>query len=54
MLGLIALYTFRVVTPSVSLAVAGAVLLGAIDAVAWRLVSAMFDRELLLTRYGRG
>jgi ABC-type Na+ efflux pump permease subunit len=54
MLGLIALYTFRVITPSVSLAVAGAALLAVIDTVAWRLVSAMFDRERLLTRYGRG
>lgn len=54
MLGLIALYTFRVITPSVSLAAAGAALLAVIDTVAWRLVSAMFDRERLLTRYGRG
>jgi ABC-type Na+ efflux pump permease subunit len=53
MLGLIALFTFRVVAPSVGLAVAGAVFLVVLDLGAWRLVSAMFDRERLLTRYGR-
>jgi ABC-type Na+ efflux pump, permease component len=52
MLGLLALFTFRVVAPSISVAVIGAVLLLAFDAVAWRVVSAMFDRERMLTRYG--
>ncbi len=53
MLGLIALFTFRVISPSVTVALAGAAILIVIDRVAWRLVSAMFDRERLLTRYGR-
>ena len=53
MLGLLALFTFRVVTPSVGIAVGGAVVLGAIDLGAWRVVASMFDRERLLTRYGR-
>jgi len=53
MVGLISLFTFRVVTPSVKVAIVGAVLLVALDAGAWRFVSALFDRERLLTRYGR-
>jgi ABC-type Na+ efflux pump permease subunit len=53
MIGLLALFTFQVVTPSVPVAVAGAALLVALDLAAWRMVSAMFDRERLLTRYGR-
>ena len=52
MLGLLALFTFRVIEPSVGVALAGAALLTVIDAGAWRLVSTMFDRERLLTRYG--
>jgi ABC-type Na+ efflux pump permease subunit len=54
MIGLIALFTFGVVSPTVEVAVAGALVLVVLDAAAWRLVSAMFDRERLLTRYGRG
>jgi ABC-2 type transport system permease protein len=53
MLGLIALFTFRVISPTVTVAVIGAAILVVIDAAAWRLVSAMFDRERLITRYGR-
>jgi len=53
MVGLLSLFTFRVVSPSVALAVAGAVVLAVIDVVAWRVVSGMFSRERLLTRYGR-
>jgi ABC-type Na+ efflux pump permease subunit len=53
MLGLIALFTFRVISPSVTVALAGAAILIVIDRFAWRLVSAVFDRERLLTRYGR-
>jgi ABC-type Na+ efflux pump permease subunit len=53
MVGLLALFAFRVIEPSVGVALAGAALLIAIDAAAWRLVSRMFDRERLLTRYGR-
>jgi ABC-type Na+ efflux pump permease subunit len=54
MLALIAAFTFSIVSPTVALAVGGAAILSAIDAVAWRVVSAMFDRERLLTRYGSG
>jgi ABC-type Na+ efflux pump permease subunit len=53
MLGLIALFTFRVISPTVTVAVVGALILAAIDAASWRVVSSMFDRERLLTRYGR-
>jgi ABC-2 type transport system permease protein len=53
MLGLLALFTFQVVSPSVQVAVIGAVGLVVLDALAWRVVSAMFDRERLLTRYGK-
>jgi ABC-type Na+ efflux pump permease subunit len=53
MLGLVALFTFRVVTPSIEVAIIGAVGLFVLDMFAWRVVSAMFDRERLLTRYGR-
>ena len=53
MVGLLWLFTFRVVSPTVGVAVAGAVVLVALDVVAWRIVSPLFDRERLLTRYGR-
>jgi len=53
MVGLISLFTFRLVTPSVRVAIVGAVLLAALDLGAWRIVSGLFDRERLLTRYGR-
>jgi ABC-type Na+ efflux pump permease subunit len=52
MLGLIALFSFRVLSPSVTVALSGAVLLAALDLAAWRVVSALFDRERVLTRYG--
>ncbi len=52
MLGVTALFAFRVLTPSVPLAVVMAVLLFVIDSLAWRVVSAMFDREALVSRYG--
>jgi len=54
MLGLIALLSFQVVRPSLALVVGGATVLALIDLAGWRLVSAMFDRERLLARYGRG
>jgi hypothetical protein len=38
--------------PSVPLAVALAAALFVIDSLAWRFVSALFDRERLLSRYG--
>ena len=53
MLGLLALFTFQVVSPTVEVAIIGAVGLIVIDSAAWRVVSAMFDRERLLTRYGK-
>jgi len=52
MAGLLALFTFRVVSPNVMTAIVGAVLLLVIDVGAWRVVSGLFDRERLLTRYG--
>jgi ABC-type Na+ efflux pump permease subunit len=48
-IGITALITFRVVTPSVRLAVALAVVLLVIDIRAWRFVSKLFDRERLIT-----
>ena len=53
MVGLLALFTYRVVTPSVLVAVVAAAVPAMLDLGAWRIVSAMFDRERLLTRYGR-
>ena len=51
--GLLALFTFRVVSPTLTVAVAVAVILAIIDLGAWRVVSWMFDTERVLTRYGR-
>jgi len=51
MLGLVALITFRVIEPSLGLAVGVALFLSALDLLGWRFVSQMFDRERLLTRY---
>ena len=48
-LGFIALISFRVITPSVPLAVGLALALLALDIGAWRAVSRMFDRERLVT-----
>jgi ABC-2 type transport system permease protein len=48
-LGFAALISFRVLTPSVPLAVGLAFALLAVDVVAWRLVSRLFDRERLIT-----
>jgi ABC-type Na+ efflux pump permease subunit len=53
MVGLVSLFTFGVVSPTFGLAVAGAIVLAMLDVGAWRLVSLAFDRERLLTRYGR-
>ena len=50
---LTALFTFRVIEPTVTVAVIGAAILVVFDAGAWRVVSAMFDRERMLTRYGK-
>ncbi|PRZ41305.1 ABC-2 type transport system permease protein [Antricoccus suffuscus] len=52
-LAVVALVQFGVIAPSLLLALGLAVLLLAIDLVAWRLVAALFDRERLLTgRHG--
>ena len=52
MVGVVWLFAFRVVTPTLTVAVAGALLLAFLDLGAWRIVSSFFDRERLLTRYG--
>jgi ABC-type Na+ efflux pump permease subunit len=46
------LFAFQVIAPTLTVAVAAAALLVGLDLVAWRVVSALFDRERLLTRYG--
>ena len=51
---LLSLFTFRILSPTVGLALAAGVLLALVDVLAYRVVSTMFDRERLLTRYGRG
>jgi ABC-type Na+ efflux pump permease subunit len=43
------LMSFKVITPSLSLALGIAVLLLIIDGLGWRVVSSMFDRERLVT-----
>jgi len=48
-IGITALMTFRVITPSVRLAVGLAAILLVIDIRAWRFVSKLFDRERLTT-----
>ena len=48
-LGITTLITFQVITPSVALAVGIACALLAVDVVAWRFVSYLFDRERLIT-----
>ena len=48
-IGITALITFRVITPSVRLAIGLAVVLLLIDIRAWRFVSKLFDRERLIT-----
>ncbi len=48
-LGITALLSFQVITPSVRVAVILAAVLLAINSVAWRIVSATFDRERLVT-----
>ncbi|HZS15635.1 MAG TPA: ABC transporter permease subunit [Candidatus Dormibacteraeota bacterium] len=48
-LALTALMSYQVITPSVGVAVVIALVLLGINMVAWRVVSAMFDRERLVT-----
>jgi ABC-2 type transport system permease protein len=47
-LAIVALVTFNVITPSPGLAVGLAAALFAVDALGWRVVAAMFDRERLI------
>jgi ABC-type Na+ efflux pump permease subunit len=49
MLAFVALMTFNVITPSTGLALLLAAALLAVDALGWRAVAAMFDRERLIT-----
>ncbi len=46
---IVALMSFNVIRPSIALALGLAAVLLVIDAVAWRVVAAMFDRERLVT-----
>jgi ABC-2 type transport system permease protein len=48
-LGVVALVSFNVFTPSAGLAVVFALVLLAADVALWRVVSAIFDRERLIT-----
>ena len=48
-LGLVALMSYQVIQPSVTLAVVLACAVAAVDVVAYRVVAAMFDRERLIT-----
>src|SRR5579871_1621232 len=45
---IVALLTFKVITPSTGLALGLAAILLALDALGWRAVAAMFDRERLI------
>jgi ABC-type Na+ efflux pump permease subunit len=47
-LAIVALMTFNVITPSLGLAVGLAAVLLALDALGWRAVAAMFNRERLI------
>jgi ABC-type Na+ efflux pump permease subunit len=47
-LAIVALMTFNVITPSTGLALGLAAALLAVDALGWRAVTAMFDRERLI------
>lgn len=49
LLGFTSLVSFQIITPSVALAVGCALGLLAIDLLAWRVVSRLFDRERLVT-----
>jgi ABC-type transport system involved in multi-copper enzyme maturation permease subunit len=53
MVGLLTLFTFRIISPTVTVAISGAILVAVLDLAAWRVVSRMFDPERVLTRYGR-
>jgi ABC-2 type transport system permease protein len=46
---LVALFSFNVIAPTTGIALALGAALLAIDALGWRAVAAMFDRERLIT-----
>jgi ABC-type Na+ efflux pump permease subunit len=48
-IGIVALISFKVISPSIAVAVALAAVLLVLDALGWRAVAAMFDRERLIT-----
>ena len=48
-LGIVALMSFNVISPSIGLALGLGAILLLIDGLAWRVVAAMFDRERLVT-----
>jgi ABC-2 type transport system permease protein len=52
-IAIVALLTFNVIPPSLGLALGLAAALLALDALGWRAVAAMFDRERLLTGFPR-
>jgi hypothetical protein len=49
LLGFTSLVSFQIITPSVPLAIGCALGVAAIDLIAWRVVSKLFDRERLIT-----
>jgi ABC-2 type transport system permease protein len=51
--GVASLAAFRVVVPTVPLFLAAALIMGSADLYAWRKLNRMFDRERLLTRFGK-
>lgn len=51
-LAIVALMTFNLITPSTSVALGLAAALLAVDALGWRVVAAMFDRERLIAGVG--
>jgi ABC-2 type transport system permease protein len=53
MFGLLALISLGVLTPSLALALEGAAFLIVIDFLGYRIVSGLFSRERLLSRYGK-
>jgi ABC-2 type transport system permease protein len=50
--GIASLAAFRVIAPSVPLFLSAGAVLGLAELAAWRLLTRMFDRERLLTRFG--
>jgi ABC-type Na+ efflux pump permease subunit len=52
-LAIVALMQFKVITPSTGLALALAAALLIVDGLGWRAVATIFDRERLLTKFGR-